>query len=948
MEPFPLLPKDAMRKAPAEAPADAMEPFPLLPKDAMRETKPDSGHGIKNWEDVPMGADPVDVGVGVLKNAIPSTARLAVGLYDAVRHASDTAGAVVDLAGGVISKLDGLAPRKQDPETKAKDEATLNAFTQHYANKYGSIDKITHTLANDPAEFLADLSAVTTPAGLLAKGTGTVAKVAAGVRNAGNAIDPFQVAGRAVRGAYRSVRPVKAAAPAVDIAAVTHNAVTPADVARWSPEMRGRYEASIAAGDHPRAAIMRAVGVPEVSRSTAAGTAPKASVRQAVEDANARGLEHVGSLGEAMTGPTTSVTAAAEALQNAQIAGWNTFAKGYHDLSQATGHLDSSMAKNVGREVAASLADPSIGMGAHFAPLTQNGRFRNSASLNDLTIIREHLENLKDVPQTAEAVRRIEQLITTNNSAGKNTTAFGGELTFQNLERARQSVNSLFSAAKGSDRKYLRTVIDGFDSAVEKAIPTHYVGAANPNDLLATMRGARNAYKAYGDTFVRSPKGSEHISRTVEALTPDQRMGRDVAGTPPERANFIETGSSPEALQKAQIELGTDLLNLKKGSEVYRTTVNAMGGAAAPGAQALRDFVRQSLLRTKDGKLALKPDQLDAYLRGTNTIAHHVFTPEEISTLRAYNHAQRLLAATPSKAATTQNLASGVGWRLLRGATAGLTGSLHSIPGSIAAMSLEHVAENLVAKARGKREFAPLAAKGPGVLARTIPRVSRLPLAAYEAGQMRPGATKPSERKSFPKDTTQRYSAVASSLTKDLGITSAQAMGIISNLHAESGIRAVNEVRPTIPGSRGGFGWAQWTGPRRVEFEKFAASKGLSPASDAANYGFLVHDLKTTYPRVLAQVRQAPTAEAAAHVFFQGYESRGDPKLESRRAVHVALARRFASTGGRIERNSGGRVEALIRAAEGAGRRENQATRPLLALPDAAVVSALSVANRSL
>lgn len=61
-------------------------------------------------------------------------------------------------------------------------------------------------------------------------------------------------------------------------------------------------------------------------------------------------------------------------------------------------------------------------------------------------------------------------------------------------------------------------------------------------------------------------------------------------------------------------------------------------------------------------------------------------------------------------------------------------------------------------------------------------------------------------------------------LADDVGITPEQSAGIFGQLGYESaGLQAINEYQPVVPGSRGGFGWAQWTGPRRRAFESWSA-----------------------------------------------------------------------------------------------------------------------------
>lgn len=83
-------------------------------------------------------------------------------------------------------------------------------------------------------------------------------------------------------------------------------------------------------------------------------------------------------------------------------------------------------------------------------------------------------------------------------------------------------------------------------------------------------------------------------------------------------------------------------------------------------------------------------------------------------------------------------------------------------------------------------------------------------------------------------------------LVKDLNISPQQAVGILGQLGYESGLQAVQEKNPIIAGSRGGYGWAQWTGSRRKAFEQFAKEKGLDIADNATNLDYLIHELKNT------------------------------------------------------------------------------------------------------
>jgi hypothetical protein len=156
-------------------------------------------------------------------------------------------------------------------------------------------------------------------------------------------------------------------------------------------------------------------------------------------------------------------------------------------------------------------------------------------------------------------------------------------------------------------------------------------------------------------------------------------------------------------------------------------------------------------------------------------------------------------------------------------------------------------------------------------------------LGGSSGGTVAPGGASP-----------HRLAFIRDALSKDLNITPDAAAGIVSNLNAESGLQGINERNPK-PGTRGGFGWAQWTGPRRDAFEAYARAHFLPVESDAANYGFLVEELRTRYPGLLAWLGAGNiTADQAANLAFQ-YESGGDPGLEKNRAGHVGAASRIAA-----------------------------------------------------
>lgn len=128
---------------------------------------------------------------------------------------------------------------------------------------------------------------------------------------------------------------------------------------------------------------------------------------------------------------------------------------------------------------------------------------------------------------------------------------------------------------------------------------------------------------------------------------------------------------------------------------------------------------------------------------------------------------------------------------------------------------------------------------------------------------------------------TQKAPGIINRLMADFGFTRAQAAGIVGNLgHESGGLNTLQERNPTS--GRGGYGWAQWTGPRRKAFEAWAAEKGLDLNSDEANYGFLKHELRTNHKGVVGSVKRAGSVDEATVAFEEGYERAGIKNYPSR------------------------------------------------------------------
>jgi hypothetical protein len=95
---------------------------------------------------------------------------------------------------------------------------------------------------------------------------------------------------------------------------------------------------------------------------------------------------------------------------------------------------------------------------------------------------------------------------------------------------------------------------------------------------------------------------------------------------------------------------------------------------------------------------------------------------------------------------------------------------------------------------------------------------------------------------------------------------------------------------------RGGYGWFQWTGPRRVAFENWCQQQGLDEDSDAANYGYLKFELQGAYRSTVAALKQVDTIETAVNVFEQYYEKAGIPNFSSRYSWAYKALNAYQST----------------------------------------------------
>jgi hypothetical protein len=117
-----------------------------------------------------------------------------------------------------------------------------------------------------------------------------------------------------------------------------------------------------------------------------------------------------------------------------------------------------------------------------------------------------------------------------------------------------------------------------------------------------------------------------------------------------------------------------------------------------------------------------------------------------------------------------------------------------------------------------------------------------------------------------------------------------------ANFIQESGLNpGINEIAPVVPGSRGGFGLPQFTGPRRVAFERFARERGVPLDDVDAQLDFIFDvELPTTERRAAQSFFAAETPEEAALAVSRDFLRPGKPNNARRVSEAQRLANQFA------------------------------------------------------
>jgi|GEM_PF-3475408 len=130
-------------------------------------------------------------------------------------------------------------------------------------------------------------------------------------------------------------------------------------------------------------------------------------------------------------------------------------------------------------------------------------------------------------------------------------------------------------------------------------------------------------------------------------------------------------------------------------------------------------------------------------------------------------------------------------------------------------------------------------------------------------------------------------SEIAAGLVKR-GLPQHVADAFVMNMKDESGLNpGINEANPVVPGSRGGFGLYQLTGPRRRAYEAYAAQNGASPDSVDAQLDFMMSELQGPERSAYDAIMAAPDTGSAAAAIVNKFLRPAEQHRASREARYL-------------------------------------------------------------
>jgi len=132
-------------------------------------------------------------------------------------------------------------------------------------------------------------------------------------------------------------------------------------------------------------------------------------------------------------------------------------------------------------------------------------------------------------------------------------------------------------------------------------------------------------------------------------------------------------------------------------------------------------------------------------------------------------------------------------------------------------------------------------------------------------------------------------------LKSQFGMTTEQAAGVVGNFwHETGGFKFMQELKPTVKGSKGGLAFAQWTGNRRDDFESLLKKLGdLSPESYEGNWAMISKEFDTTEKSALNKILNTDSIVEAAKATSNHYLRPGKPQLNKRISAAEDIYKRY-------------------------------------------------------
>jgi Phage tail lysozyme len=114
--------------------------------------------------------------------------------------------------------------------------------------------------------------------------------------------------------------------------------------------------------------------------------------------------------------------------------------------------------------------------------------------------------------------------------------------------------------------------------------------------------------------------------------------------------------------------------------------------------------------------------------------------------------------------------------------------------------------------------------------------------------------------------------------------------GFVMNFQDESGLNpGINEANPVVPGSRGGFGLYQLTGPRRRAYEAYATERGIPLDDVDAQLDFLMMELQGPEAAAWEEISGTQNAGEAGAAIVNSFLRPAEEHRAAREAEYLGM-----------------------------------------------------------